>query len=195
MSSTVDYFSQVSFNNFLQSLETEDVLGCVLRLHLQVEEFILIYIKSKLTSDMAEVIKQPKKMYFAPKVELATALGLPKEVGLAALSLNRMRNEMGHQLGRELTPSKVRDFSQRVDAMRKKLCPQQPSVFISSIQLYQIGGEKITYGKKSDEWDLKIAGALFYSWLLIYFVSEQQDQIGSVTTVFAEGVHHDLSFR
>lgn len=146
-------------DHLVQGLETTDQIGMVLRIHLQVEQTIEVFLKGVLTQEMLEVFKVPQS--FAHKVMLATALGFPKELALAALSMNSLRNKFAHEAGRVLKAKDVQDLEDKYEAARSAIKPELYQMQGSAIRVTSLGGEKITYGTSGVEWDFKmVAGAL-----------------------------------
>lgn len=111
MRTSADFIAPSSQDEFVRALETEDIIGCVLRLHLHVEELLNKFLASSITAELAEIIKVPQN--FSQKVQLATAFGMPVEMGLATLELNGLRNKLGHRLGHQLRHEDVSKFAEK----------------------------------------------------------------------------------
>ncbi|CAD2250427.1 hypothetical protein [Xanthomonas arboricola] len=166
MRTSADFIAPSSQDEFVRALETEDIIGCVLRLHLHVEELLNKFLASSITAELAEIIKVPQN--FSQKVQLATAFGMPVEMGLATLELNGLRNKLGHRLGHQLRHEDVSKFAEKVDALREALFTSEPSVMVSAIELYSTGSGKRQFGEGDPIWDFKITAGLLYGWMLRY---------------------------
>ncbi|MCL1526916.1 hypothetical protein [Xanthomonas nasturtii] len=166
MITTADFIGPSSQDEFVRALETEDIIGCVLRLHLHVEELLAVLLNSSITTEIAKIITVPQN--FSHKVQLATAFGMPVEMGLAALELNGLRNKLGHRLGHQLKREDVSRFAEQVDAVREVLFASVPSVMVSAIELYSTGSGKRQFGEGDPIWDFKITAGLLYGWMLGY---------------------------
>ena len=174
MVTSADFIGPSPQDEFVRALETEDIIGCVLRLHLHIEELLAVFINSSITIKTAKIITLPQN--FSHKVQLATAFGMPVEMGLATLELNGLRNKLGHRLGHQLRREDVFKFAEKVDALREALFMSDPSVMVSAIELYGKGSGKRQFGEGDPIWDFKITAGLFYGWMLRY-LAERGDLI------------------
>jgi hypothetical protein len=63
---------------------------------LLIEEIITRYLEFRVSGELKEFVKQPRE--FAPKLNLAAALGMPIPLVRAAHRLNVIRNKLAHRL-------------------------------------------------------------------------------------------------
>ncbi|WP_223572872.1 hypothetical protein [Xanthomonas citri] len=101
MSAYHEFIQPFSQEELIRAFETEDLVGCVLRIHLHVEKLLVVALKSSINSQIAKVITSVPQN-FSNKVQLAAAFGVPVEICLAVLDLNALRNKIGHNLGQLL---------------------------------------------------------------------------------------------
>jgi len=156
-------------DHLLQGLETVDQIGMVLRLHLQIEQSLEVYLKGMLTDDMLEVFKIPQN--FSHKVMLATALGFPKELAIASLAMNSLRNKFAHEAGKTLTPQDVKMLEQKYEAARIVVDPTLYAMQGSAIRVTALSEDKFEYGAAGAEWDLKMVAGALSGLMLRYLLS------------------------
>ncbi len=168
MSAYHEFIQPFSQEELIRAFETEDLVGCVLRIHLHVEKLLVVALKSSINSQIAKVITSVPQN-FSNKVQLAAAFGVPVEICLAVLDLNALRNRIGHNLGQLLAPQDVLQLATKIDAFRAAFFPEDPSVMASAIELYSTGSGKRQFGGGEAIWDFKIASGLLYKWMLRYW--------------------------
>ena len=160
MAKRIDIESLAGLEHLVAALETEDVLGAVLRAQLQVEQTIELFLNANVADDMWEVVGSLPQN-FAQKVALAAALGFPKELCFAANALNQIRNKFAHKAGWYLKGVDIQKLVDKYEAARAAIDPASYEMRASSIRLYSRGGEKIDFGTKGAEWDFKmVAGGI-----------------------------------
>lgn len=169
MTTKFDLDAIVQMNHLLQGLETVDQIGMVLRLHLQIEQSLEVYLKGMLTDEMLEVFKIPQN--FAHKVMLASALGFPKELAIASLAMNSLRNKFAHEAGKTLTLEDVKLLEQKYEAARVVVDPTLYALQGSAIRVASLSEDKFEYGKAGPEWDLKMVGGALSGLMLRYLLS------------------------
>ncbi|WP_154587906.1 hypothetical protein [Burkholderia pseudomallei] len=75
--------------------ETDDDIGCILRLHLQIEQLLDFYLGVTRKGEIAEFVRQPRD--FSGKLSIAVALGLPIVFARVAKQVNAIRNRLAHE--------------------------------------------------------------------------------------------------
>lgn len=168
MSSYREFIEPFSQEELIRAFETEDVVGCVLRIHLHVEKLLVVALQSSINPQIAKVITSVPQN-FSNKVQLAAAFGVPVEICLAALDLNALRNKIGHNLGQLLPPQDVLKLAGKIDAFRAAFFPEDPTVMESAIELFSTGSGKRQFGDGEAIWDFKIASGLLNGWMLKYW--------------------------
>jgi len=171
MANKFDLTALGSMEQLLGGLETDDPIGSVLRLHLQAERLIEIFLKGTITPDMAEVFNVPQQ--FNHKVAIATALGLPKEISLAAQELNSLRNKIAHRAGKIIEAGDVDKLLAKAESFRVALFPKEAPIADCSIRVHVLGGEKIKYGTKGPNWDFKIVVGMLVGMIFRFLVGSQ----------------------
>lgn len=90
----------------ISTSESEDDLGCFLRLHLISETYLEAFISSSLNISDLFAESPPDgialQMNYASKAQLALKLGLNKSGFKAFMLLNKTRNKAAHNMGAEL---------------------------------------------------------------------------------------------
>lgn len=150
----------------IRAMETEDEVGRILRMHLLVEQMIEIYLEWSIADEMKPVVSVPHQ--FSQKVTLATALGLPPQIAVAANSLNKIRNRVAHRLGATLQEGDVRDFALAVDKVRETLDITVVPLAESSVEVASTGRGKVAFGTAGTEWDFRIASGFLQGWFRHY---------------------------
>ncbi|UOP12113.1 hypothetical protein [Pseudomonas palleroniana] len=99
-------------DSFYSDILKEDELGATIRAHIYIESALEKLIET-LTSDYAHVKKM--QLDFSQKVNLAVAIGMPKDLAPALLALGKIRNKFAHRLDtkidEELTNNLYKQFS------------------------------------------------------------------------------------
>ncbi len=153
-------------NLLLQAMETEDDVGRILRSHLLIEQTIETFLGWTITDNMKPVVKVPQQ--FNQKIVLATALGLPQQIAVAASTLNTIRNKVAHRVGATLETADVSNFTRAVNNVREILDVAVPPLEESSIEVAASGIGKVSYGAKGLGWDFRIAVGMFQMWTARY---------------------------
>jgi len=169
MAKRIEVESLAGLEQLVAAFETEDVLGTVLRAQLQVEQEIELFLVANVADDIWDVAGSLPQN-FHQKVTLAAALGFPKELCLAALALNQIRNKFAHKPGWALKQADIDNLVSKYDAARAAVDPESYDMHESSIQLHSLGGEKIDFGTKGPEWDFKMVSGGIASMILKYLV-------------------------
>lgn len=171
MAKRIEVESLAGLEHLAAAVETEDVLGAVLRAQLQVEQQIELFLMANVADDMWEVAGSLPQN-FSQKVALAAALGFPKALCFAATAINQIRNKFAHRAGWILKQSDIENLVAKYDAARAAVDPAAHDVRKSYIQLYGLGGAKIDFGANGPEWDFKMVSGWIVSLILKYMVME-----------------------
>lgn len=171
MAKRIDIESLAGFEYLVAALETEDVLGAVLRAQLQVEQTIELFLNANVADDMWEVVDSLPQS-FAQKVALAAALGFPKELCFAANALNQIRNKFAHKAGWALKEEDIQKLVDKYEAARAAVDPASYEMRKSSIQLHSRGGERIDFGTKGPAWDFKMVSGGIAKLIAKYLVKQ-----------------------
>lgn len=174
MAKRIEVESLAGLDQFVAAVETDDVLGMVLRAQLQVEQQIELFLVANVADDMWAVAGSLPQN-FDQKVKLAAALGLPKELCFAVSSLNQIRNKFAHRPGWALSKADVDNLVQKYEAARAIAGPGVHEVRKFYIQVPSRGGEKIDFGTKGPEWDFKMVAGGIISMITKYLVNKNME--------------------
>ncbi|HEL4101154.1 TPA: hypothetical protein UM352_000462 [Stenotrophomonas maltophilia] len=164
----------LGLEHLVAALETEDVLGAVLRAQLQVEQQLELFLVANVADGMWDVASSLPQN-FSQKVAMAAALGFPKELCFAATAINQIRNKFAHKSGWALKQADIDNLIEKYDAARAAVDPASYDVRQSYIQLHGLGGEKISFGTKGPEWDFKMVSGWTVSLILKYMVMKNSE--------------------
>ncbi|AKM04472.1 hypothetical protein [Burkholderia pyrrocinia] len=139
--------------------ETEDDIGCILRLHLQVEQLLDFYLGVTRKGGIAEFVKQPRD--FGGKLSIAVALGLPIVFARVAKQVNAIRNRLAHDHKAAISPDAVKLLGKAVNEVRT-LIPDLLPVERHYIELLQKRpNERYVYGQGECRLDFVLAVTAF----------------------------------
>ena len=131
---------------FIAAAETEDELGCVLRMHLCLERYLDEFAEKNTPEEDKKF--HLKRQTFAGKLSLAVAYGLSKPIAECIYLINRIRNDFAHKGGISLKNDDIAKLADLVDEISVPLVPKEPSVKHSWIELCAARpGEQLGYGK------------------------------------------------
>lgn len=171
MTRRFDVESLAALEHLVAALETDDVLGAVLRAQLQVEQIIEVFLEATVAPDMWDVVDALPQL-FVQKVTMAAALGFPKELCAAVLALNQIRNKFAHRAGWVLKDTDVQNLVGKYESARAALDPAAYELRKSSIQVHSHGGEKIDFGTQGVEWDFKMAAGGIVGIVVKYLIKQ-----------------------
>ncbi|WP_141057496.1 hypothetical protein [Stenotrophomonas rhizophila] len=171
MAKRIDIEALAGLEHLVAGLETEDVIGAVLRAQLQVEQTIELFLVANAAEDMWEVVDSLPQS-FAQKVVLAAALGFPKELCFAANALNQIRNKFAHKAGWALKDADIQKLVDKYEAARVIVDPASYQMHTSSIRIHSRGDEKIDFGTKGPEWDFKMVSGGIVGLIVKYLVMQ-----------------------
>lgn len=104
-----------SIDTIIAAVETEDEVGCVLRMHLLIEQLLSFYLSEKRQGEMKTYVREPRE--FSQKLGLATAFGLPLPIAAVAHHINSIRNKIAHRIGEPLGQGDVQQLTRVVNRM------------------------------------------------------------------------------
>lgn len=171
MAKRIEVESLAGLEHLVAALETEDVLGAVLRAQLQVEQQIELFLLANVADDMWDVAGSLPQN-FHQKVTLAAALGFPKELCFAATALNQIRNKFAHKAGWALSQADIDNLVDKYEAARAAVDQEFYEMRKSSIQLHSRGGKIIGFGTNGPEWDFKMVSGGIVSLIVKYLVMQ-----------------------
>jgi hypothetical protein len=154
----LDLRNVLNAGTIIAAAETDDEIGCVLRLHLQVEQLLLVYLSMKLKAPISEYIQEPKT--FSGKLALAVAFGFPLPFAAVARQVNKMRNELAHQ-DKSLDERQVKLLGQTVDKLSSMVPDFEPMKKRHIELTMKAPGEVITFGTGNLRIDFVLAVMAF----------------------------------
>ncbi|MFM0405288.1 hypothetical protein [Paraburkholderia dipogonis] len=155
---------------FIAAAETEDEIGCVLRMHLLIERLLTFYVETKIDGPIADYVAKPKT--FAATLSLAVVFGYPLPLAAVMKKVNRIRNEFAHNANASLTEPDMKELERLVDnltAIDSSFAPLKRRY----IELPKTRpGEKIGYLSDSRRVDFLIATTAFWGLAATAVLSE-----------------------
>lgn len=144
---------------FIAAAETEDEIGCVLRLHLLIERLLTFYVEAKRKGPIADYVPSPRN--YAAKLSLSVLLGCPIPLAAVMKQINKMRNELAHDANASLTESGMKELKRLVDDL-SSIYPMFAPLEKRYIELpVTRPGERVGYGTDSRRIDFLIAASAF----------------------------------
>lgn len=150
----LDVSELLSLEGMIAACETEDELGCVLRLHLAFERLVEFYIKHSASPEQMRFIEKTNE--FGEKLKRAVLLGLPLSVAEVGKQLGQIRNKVAHEQN-PINRHRLDNLIVLVDRMLLDSPSPQP-VSKRKLQLFvKKPGEVIILGSHGDMYDFIIA--------------------------------------
>ncbi|BEH23809.1 hypothetical protein [Burkholderia pseudomallei] len=154
--------------------ETDDDIGCILRLHLQIEQLLDFYLGVTRKGEIAEFVRQPRD--FSGKLSIAVALGLPIVFARVAKQVNAIRNRLAHEHKADISADAVKLLGKAVNEMQT-LIPELIPVERHYIELpRKRPNEKYSYGRGEVRLDFVLAVMAFLRaavpWLVTQFAPQ-----------------------
>jgi hypothetical protein len=162
----------IDINVLIACAETEDEVGCVLRLHLLLESLLNFFLDRAIPKEQWTYIEQSisPRSPFAQKLAFAVACKFPVAYASAFREVNTIRNALAHQSSSALSQDKVHQLGRMVDRATE-VNPKFALIkkrFISIPKLH--GDQEIGYGTGGPRLDFLIAGLALCgeatSWIL-----------------------------
>ncbi len=161
-----------NFKEIIAAAETEDEIGTVLRLHLVIEEFLKFYLSRKRIGEIATYTNEPK--YFAGKLYLSVAFGLPIPIARVAHQINKIRNNLAHKReGLTINPVDIKELARRVNLLSEIDSSFTPVENQSAELPVKYPGEKIAFGSGGVRTDFLIAVMAYYGFMIRWVVGTE----------------------
>lgn len=155
----LDVSELLSPEKMIAACETEDELGCVLRLHLAFERLVEFYIKHSASPEQMRFIEKTNE--FGEKLKRAVLLGLPLSVAEVGKQLGQIRNKVAHEQN-PINRHRLDNLIVLVDRMLLDSPSPQP-VSKRKLQLFvKKPREVIVLGSHGDMYDFIIAAGTAY---------------------------------
>lgn len=156
----IDFESLFDMETILAAVETEDEIGCVLRLHLLIEQLLSFYLSEKRQGEIKTYVKEPRE--FSQKLALATAFGLPLPISAVAYHINGIRNKLAHRLHEPLGKGDVEQLTRLVNRM-SEIEPDFKPVESRYLTVHsKNSGNPMTYGAHGLRNDFLISSLVFW---------------------------------
>lgn len=167
-------------DEYIRAVETEDELGCVLRMHLCLEQFLDKFIKEMMPPDHKRF--HPKRQNFSGELSLSVAYGLITPLAEAIFLVNQIRNHFAHRRGTVLTiqdSEKIADLVDKVVVLPGKKEPPVRNLWIELCTVRP--GEKLGFGKHGARIDFILACSALLrrgsGWMVIEYVRRHPELI------------------
>lgn len=161
-SKSYDLIGSVVAGKIIEAAETEDVLGCVLRMHLVSEYFLASFIDCSASKDMKSFLGSSK--YFSDKLRIAVALGLPIPFANVLRQINKMRNQLAHE---ELTGTVSEVDVQTLGRLTEALVSVDPNFRSLGSRFLEVPvarpGVRMTFGQGDKRVDFLISTTAFFA--------------------------------
>lgn len=138
---------------FIQMIETEDNIGCILRGHFVIENFLNIYVSDRVgVQDFFNF-----RINFNEKLKIAERLGIKKEIYSSIKVLNNIRNDLAHKHQHVITTQTIENFKNTVNQI-KLINDSFPDINHMKIQLFDKDNQHIskTYDFTSGDGRIKL---------------------------------------
>ena len=143
---------------FIDAAETEDEIGCLLRVHLMTEQLLDFYIAEK---SRGETRTYTTASTFGPKLGLAVAFGFPLPLAASSYQLNKIRNDVAHRKTDTVSKDQVKQFGRcvnRISEIDENFSPVERRY----IQVPKRHGERqVRYGESDAHTDFLLAAMAF----------------------------------
>lgn len=171
----LDLNKLLNSDRLIAAAETEDELGCVLRIHLCLESFLGEFLRNFIPE--IDKTYHKDRLTFSEKLSLAVAYGIPKSIAEPIKMINKLRNRFAHSDNTPLSDdfnSKLADYIDEIEfpgkdskfTVRKtyiELCVARP-------------GEKLKFGEHGPRIDfLLMSGHLLGNatkWLVVEYIKK-----------------------
>lgn len=105
-------------------LSVNDESAVLTKLSLILENFLVVYIDNVRDPETSKYIYASRK-YFAPKLELCVALGLPVPLADVMFAINALRNQYAHDIQRVMTSNDV----DKIERLLSNITPEMVNFF------------------------------------------------------------------
>jgi hypothetical protein len=176
----------LNLNNLLNSgrliaaAETEDELGCVVRIHLCLESFLEAYLKHFIPEDEKKYHKD--RLTFAEKLSLAVAYRLPKPIAEPIQMINKLRNKFAHADKAPLNDEinlKLADYIDQIEFPGKDSTWTVRRTYIELCVVRP--GEKLKFGEHSSRIDFLLVSSHLLAnatkWLVMEYIKQNPNAV------------------
>ena len=140
----------------MAAMETEDEVGCVLRIHLMAENVLVNYIDAVKNPETEKYLGKMRD--YGVKMAVAAALGMPKSILQVLFHVNRIRNDFAHRGASNLDAGDVQNLQRFVDEVGS-VRPGYESVKKQGIEYAD--GRKFLYSEGGVRTDFIISAMVF----------------------------------
>lgn len=152
---------------FVKAVETEDELGCVLRMHLILERLLDEF--SMCAIPRSHKKYHPVRLTFSGKLSLATSYGLLEEIAEPIYLINKIRNKFAHDANYQLTPDRIDVLTTAVEKIKLSGQEWKP-MSAAYMEIHSRPGEKLKFGEHGVKLDfILLSGRLvgkFSQWFV-----------------------------
>lgn len=149
----------ISPDVLIAGFETEDEIGCALRLHLAFEKLIEFYIKNTATPEVLKFVETTNE--YSEKLRRAVLLGLPLKIAQVGKHLGQIRNKMAHEQA-SVNPDKVKVLIKSIDDLLSETDQPTPVAQRKMELPVKFPGETIQVGTHGNIFDFMIAAGTAY---------------------------------
>lgn len=168
-----DLHQLIQPDEYLRAAETEDELGCVLRMHLCLEQILDKFIEEMMPLDHKRF--HPTRQTFSGKLSLSVAYGLITPLAEAICLVNQIRNRFAHRSGTVLSTQDSERIADLVDKVVILPGKKEPPVRNLWIELCTVRpGEKLGFGEHGARIDFILACSALLrcaaGWMVVEYV-------------------------
>jgi hypothetical protein len=175
---------------FLAAAETEDELGCVLRIHLCLESFLEEFLKHFIAESDQKYHKD--RLTFSEKLSLAVAYKLPKSIAEPIQIINRLRNKFAHADNNPLTEElnfRLADHIDQIDFPGKNAEWTVRRTYIEYSTARP--GEKLNFGEHGPRIDFLLASSRLLAdasrWLVMEYIKQNPNAVSQTAPLPTPG--------
>lgn len=171
---------------FLAAAETEDELGCVLRIHLCLESFLEEFLRHFVPKGDKKYHKD--RLTFAEKLSLAVAYALPKSIAEPIQIINRLRNRFAHADNNPLNDEinlKLADYIDQIEFPGKDAKWRVRGTYIEFCVARP--GEKLKFGEHGARIDFLLASSHLLGnasrWLVMEYIRKNPNAVSQTSSL------------
>lgn len=143
----------------IKACETEDEIGCVLRLHFLVEQVVDFYFARSVSVEAGEFVSSIWE--FRHKLDRAVIVGLPIPFAYASVMLAKIRNDAAHGKS-SINSGYLDNLINRVDALNS-ICEDFTPIHKRWLNLHSMPGQTIALKSHSIRFDFMITALALYA--------------------------------
>ena len=170
----LDLNKLLNSSRFMTAAETEDELGCVLRIHLCLESFLEEFLKNFVQADHKKYHKD--RLSFSEKLSLAVAYDLPLSIAEPIQVVNRLRNRCAHAGDSPLESQLANMLADQVDLIEFPGKDNKFTVKKTYVE-FCVGrpGEKLKFGENGPRIDFLLVSSYLLAnasrWLVTEYMN------------------------